>query len=77
MKKWKASTIYCLFVTITVFCVLYLAIDKTVTNAAKKVCNTYVEDVSGVLLNSFNVTMRMRMDEVRGLSTVLQGNEST
>lgn len=58
-------------------CVLYLTIDKTVTNSAKKVCDTYVEDMSGVMLNSFNVTMRMRMDEVRGLSTVLQGNEST
>ena len=77
MKKWKASTIYCLFVTIIVFCVLYLTIDKTVTNSAKKVCDTYVEDMCGVMLNSFNVTMRMRMDEVRGLSTVLQGNEST
>lgn len=77
MKKWKVSTVYCLFVTIAVFCVLYLAIDRTVTNATKKVGNTYVEDMSDVLLNSFNVTMRMRMDEVRGLSTVLQGNEST
>lgn len=64
MKKWKVSTGYCLFVTIAVFCVLYLAIDRTVTNATKKVGNIYVEDMSDVLLNSFNVTMRMRMDEM-------------
>lgn len=64
MKKWKVSTGYCLFITIVVFCVLYLAIDRTVTNATKKVGNIYVEDMSDVLLNSFNVTMRMRMDEM-------------